>query len=106
VQQQLRFSADATKRSYNVVNRGYAGSAIAPVEIRALTDHAVARFPHTSPRPALPPLPQFHPRRLFDCVKVTLEGTAVAAQLLYRQSLIGFLEEPDDLFFVESLLHV
>jgi hypothetical protein len=39
-------------------------------------------------------------------VEARRREAALAAQLLHRQSLIGFLQEPDDLFFAESLLHV
>jgi hypothetical protein len=39
-------------------------------------------------------------------IEARLREAALAAQLLHRQSLIGLPQEPDDLFFAESLLHV
>jgi hypothetical protein len=39
-------------------------------------------------------------------VDARLGEATLAAQLLHRHAQIGFLQEPDDLLFAESLLHV
>jgi len=38
--------------------------------------------------------------------KTRLRETALPARILHRQSLIGFLEEPDNLLLAQSLIHV
>jgi hypothetical protein len=38
--------------------------------------------------------------------KTRLRETALPARILHRQSLIGFLEKPDNLLRAQSLIHV